>query len=72
MRKPDRLTVGRWHFIFEVRPIYESYDRGWRRMTFAIFRLNKMPPEGCRISREEFTGFYHELDFFMPFEFRRF
>lgn len=68
-RHPKQFTEGEWHFLFGVtsNPWWQYRQLGWYQFHIGLFRLEKCPPNGTRIDKKCYRGFWFQLSFWLPF-----
>lgn len=72
--KSKKTTVrdirdGKWHWVwgYDKLPAQGS-PLGWRRIVFGFIKIKPDFPEGVRLSREWYKGFFFNWIVWFPFE----
>jgi len=61
MKKKGELQLNKWHFKLGIIPIYWRTHGFW--FHFGIFKLLRFPPEGEKISKAQYKGFWLRKEF---------
>jgi len=54
--KKGVIVLGKWHFKLGFIPIF--WKQNGYLLHFGIFKITKLPQEGCGITKDNYKGFW--------------
>lgn len=64
-----KRIINKWQIHWYFGREWEKMDRGWKKVSFGIFKVHTLPEEGAMLSKRMYKGFLIKFCIWFPIDY---